>query len=393
MREILGDDHIGNQFDRADLLENVNRKEAAMWELICHHTYKWEGRPVDISTYNNPAEIVGRNFLSNGIAPASGALRFFTPSAHVRVFPGVAWNPIGAINVELTVRLTEPSTGSQTLIEGDNSFGVFVRDQKLFGYFVGKSIYPGMNSDGLNTYQDGVDFPGYRVPYGQWVVINFVHDGFKQMRLYVNGAPVTVARSVLAGVPPVGPKGICIGNSLGGGAPFGGDIDEVKVWRVDPYRDTKQFIARSADTPTTECWERFSASLSAALAKHPDCALKLTTDFNSIVDRLARGILDKGPETQQRFADVQKEFNRLWREGKIEGSEMQKLISDWVAWLRLIGVAIDTDPGVTSFGNSNCLKLVLDEIEGTDCDAKFAELLKLISKALRQSPAYPATAA
>src|SRR5215208_7742037 len=183
-----------------------------MWELICHHTYKWGGRPVDISRYDNSAEISGRFFLKDGIAPGSGAWRFVTPTSHVRVFPGRAWNPLVAIKVELTVRKTEPSTNSQTLIEGDNSFGVFVNAQKLFGYFFGKSIYPGMNSDGLNTYQDGIDFPGYRIPFGKWVVLTFVHDGFSQMRLYADGIPVTVPRAVLAGIPPVGPKGISIGN-------------------------------------------------------------------------------------------------------------------------------------------------------------------------------------
>src|SRR5476651_89301 len=89
-----------------------------MWELICHHTYKWAVRPVDISRYDNPAEASGAIFLADGVAKGSGALRFFSPNAHVRVYPGVAWNPLGAIKVELTVRLTEPSTNSQTLIEG-----------------------------------------------------------------------------------------------------------------------------------------------------------------------------------------------------------------------------------------------------------------------------------
>jgi hypothetical protein len=361
-----------------------------MWELICHHTYKWAGRPVDISRYDNPAEASGGIFLADGVAKGSGALRFFSPNAHVRVYPGVAWNPLGAIKVELTVRLTEPSTNSQTLIEGDSSFGVFVSEEKLFGYFVGKSIYPGMNSDGLNTYQDGVAFPGYRVPYGKWVVLTFVHDGFSQMRLYADGVPVTVARSVLAGVPPVGPAGISIGNGLNGGAPFGGDIDEVRVWRVDPYAGIRQFVARPADKATIACWERFSESLDKALAKYPDCAIKLDADFVAILGRLARAILDKGPETQQRFFDFRKEFDRLWRAGRIGGPEMSKLFADWITWMRLVGISIETDPGVQAFQNSTCLKLLLAETGQCTCDPKYNALLKLIAKASSQSSAHPA---
>jgi len=360
-----------------------------MWELICHHTYRWAGRPVDISQYNNSADASGATFLADGVAAGSGAWRFFRPQGRVHILSGPAFNPLVAIQVELTVRLTEPSTGSQTIIEADNSFGVFVRDQKLFGYFVGKSIYPGATSDGLNTYQDGMEFPGYRVPYGKWAVITFLHDGVSQMRLFVDGVPVTVARSVLAAVPPVGPKGISVGNDLGGGAPFGGDIDEVKIWRVDPATGLRQFLGRPADQATIECWERFSATLEAALEKYPDCAIKLDVDFTAILDRLTRAILGKGPETRQRFLDMQREFERLWRAGRIDGPEMKKLFADWIAWLHLVGISIETDPGLLAFQNSTCLKLLLGEIGQFDCDPKYMALSHLIAKALGHTSAHP----
>jgi hypothetical protein len=102
---------------------------SAMWELICHHTYKWGGRPVDISRYDNPAVATNRVFVADGIAPGSGALRFVNRAASVRVDShGPAWDPLGAIKVELTAKMTDPSSGRQMLIEADNSFGVFVDD-------------------------------------------------------------------------------------------------------------------------------------------------------------------------------------------------------------------------------------------------------------------------
>jgi hypothetical protein len=194
----------------------------------------------------------------------------------------------------------------------------------------------------------------------------------------------------LAGVPPVGPAGISIGNGLNGGAPFGGDIDEVRVWRVDPYAGIRQFVARPADKATIECWKRCSESLKKALADHPDCAIKLDTDFTAILDRLARAILEKGPETQQRFFDVQKEFDRLWRAGRISGPEMSKLLADWISWLTLVGISIETDPGVQAFQNSTCLKLLLAETGKFNCDPKYNAFLKLIAKESSRASAHPA---
>src|SRR4051795_9097134 len=112
-----------------------------MWELICHHTYKWNGRPVDLSFYDNLAD-ANAPFLADGIAPGSGALRFVQHGNRVRVASGPAWNPLVALRLEITARLTEPSQAHQTLIEGDKSFGLFVSGQALFFYFYGKIHHP-----------------------------------------------------------------------------------------------------------------------------------------------------------------------------------------------------------------------------------------------------------
>ena len=363
-----------------------------MWELICHHTYKWQGRPVDVSRYNNPAETAGGVFSADGIAPGSGAWRFVKSNAHVHVPPGPGWSPLGAIKVELTVRLTDPSAYPQVLIQADQSFGVFVKHQILFGFFVGNSIYPGMTSDGFNTFQDGMDSPGYRLPFGAWTTITFHHDGASQMRLYADGVPVTVARPILAAVPPVGPKGVSIGNGLGGGMPFGGDIDEVKVWRVDPNTEFLDFIARPMDRPTIDCWARFRDDLARALAQHPDCARKLDADFTALLHQLAQAVRAKGPESQQRLADVQKEFRRLWQQGRLNGPEMTRLINDWLTWLRLVGGPGTSDSAVLAFQQAPCLQLLLGELKIPDCDPQLAALLQLVGAAGRSSSQMEASA-
>src|SRR6266508_2610527 len=102
-----------------------------MWELICHYTYKAEGRPVDISRYDNAAERRGGVFLLDGVRSGSGALRFLTATSHVLVSRSTsAWDPLVVLKVEMTVRLTEPSTGAQSLIEADNSFASLSRRRR-----------------------------------------------------------------------------------------------------------------------------------------------------------------------------------------------------------------------------------------------------------------------
>jgi concanavalin A-like lectin/glucanase superfamily protein len=357
-----------------------------MWELICHHTYKWNGRPVDLSFYDNLAD-ANAPFLADGIAPGSGALRFVQHGNRVRVASGPAWNPLVALRLEITARLTEPSQARQTLIEGDKSFGLFVSGQALFFYFYGKSIIPGGTSDSVNTYKDGLAFPGYRLPFGKWVTIAAVHTGFDEMRLYVDGEPVTFARSALSAIGPVGPKGVTIGNGLDGGTIFGGDIDEAKVWRRDPNAWRATFLDRPQSPAEIECWERFFRAWREALAAHPDCAKRLASGFSGALDDLRRAIAAKGPETRERFAKVCKEFADLWRSGRIDGPEMKTLLADWCAWLRLVGLSPESDPRFAALFGSSCWTEIVSCLPGLDCDPRLMALVRLAGTACGGKPA------
>src|SRR5262249_61824804 len=55
------------------------RGGASMWELICHHTYRWEGLPWDLSFYSCHGEREGADFLADGVEPRSGAVRLPQP--------------------------------------------------------------------------------------------------------------------------------------------------------------------------------------------------------------------------------------------------------------------------------------------------------------------------
>jgi hypothetical protein len=69
---------------------------------------------------------------------------------------------------------------------------------------------------------------------------------------------------------------------------------------------------------------------------------------------------------------------------------MKKLFADWIAWLHLVGISVETDPELLAFQHSTCLKLLLGEIGKFDCDRQYTAMSHLIAKALGQPAAQPA---
>jgi hypothetical protein len=216
------------------------------------------------------------------------------------------------------------------------------------------------------------------VPFDRWVTFGFVHNGLDAMELYADGQLVARRTSLLSGVPGVGDEGVFIG--AGTGFVLNGDIDEVKVWRLNPHIVDEAFFSRPFDGEVARCWEGFFRSLARALERHPACARLIRSALDDLLDRTQRTIAAKGPETRERFDATSREYLRLWREGKLDGSEMAKLFADWCAWLRLVDISIERDPALQGLLRSDCLRKVLAECELLDCDPQMAEFLRLISR-------------
>jgi hypothetical protein len=137
--------------------------EPTMWELICHHTYKLAWLAADLSPlYDNDGipdkAMIDHDFLEDGVAPGSGAVRFPRMWCRIRVPPGKASHPLGGIKVEVTARRSLP-TSCQTLIAAHESFTFKTVGQYLFALFRGKfKLAAWGNSDGLDSFADAVDF-------------------------------------------------------------------------------------------------------------------------------------------------------------------------------------------------------------------------------------------
>lgn len=196
-----------------------------------------------------------------------------------------------AIKVETTVRRASRLNRFTTLVAGHNSFSFFLVEDQLRATFRGTSTHPLSTSDGLDAETNGVVSPRWMMPLGnKWTTIGFLHDGIDTMELHADGQLIARRTDLLASVPPVGPLGISIGSEpdRNDSCFLGGDIDEVKIWRLDPSIMDHEFFGRPMNKATTECWKRFFQSLGKALQQYPDCARQISRTLAALMDGIPR---------------------------------------------------------------------------------------------------------
>ena len=141
-----------------------------------------------------------------------------------------------------------------------------------------------------------------------------MHDGFGTMELFADGQVVARRDGVYGPVKAPGGAGLSIGNALrSGGLSCNGEIDEVKIWRLNPRRIEDEFYARPMDRETAECWRRFRRQIEEAFRRHPDCAKQIGRLVQEAVDSFIRQANAQGPETQSRLLRAVGEYNRVAR--------------------------------------------------------------------------------
>jgi hypothetical protein len=347
-------------------------------ELILHHTYSgWGGLPVDLSDYESHGRASRVVFEPNGATPGSGALTFTTLNSRVSVPATPAQKSLTAVKVEVTARNRFfLHNRLETLVAGHNSFSFYLVNEarELHAAFFGKSTIPGANTDGLSSADDGVVFPRWTMPGDTWVKLVFVHDGLNTMRLYADGQLIAQRTNLLASVPRVGPLGISIGNEPDKDTQCfsGNDIDEVKVWRLDPNLMDQQFLTRPMNNDVAACWTRFFASLRKALKQNPECARQMNVAITAIIDELQRAILAQGLEARARYINTCIRYRHLWKEGHLDGPAMAELVAEWIAWLRLTGFSFHNISGLAVFFRNHCLlRDILPLCAPLECDPRF----------------------
>ena len=199
------------------------------------------------------------------------------------------------------------------------------------------------------------------------------------MRLFLNDQLVAARSAGFSAVPGAGPAGVSIGNLTNDDALLNGDIDDVKVWRLNPHIVDTAFFARPIDRKSADCLDEFLHRLATALERDPECAVGVYRAITDAIKRMLRAIMSQGPETRERFSRTSQRYFQLWQEGRLDGPEMAQLLADWCAWLRLIGVSTE-DRELAACLRSDCVKRLLAGCTTLECDTQLTALMDLLAR-------------
>ena len=346
------------------------------WELILHHAYT--GTPGVIfdqspgrGSHGVAVNLPDSDFLSNGAQPGSGAVNLQRNSV-IRVPVTKNWSPLGGVRAEV-VCIRDGAARADVLIQCD-SFSFALRGDVLGAWF---SSYPHF-SEIWSSYH-AID-PAFTVPTGQWMTLGFLHDGCSTMELHFNGK--TVARLSQPLWPVNSTTNVSVGNYTSGSAAsgFGGRIDDVKVWRINPHRVDEEFTGRPVDEGVKQCWAEWSRAFGAIADNDQDCAARLRHLVARAVDSVIRDGLNHGVQTRDRWHLAADSYRELWAEGDL--ADIVPILADLMSYLQLTGLDPMQNPDVAALLNDPCLKRIADHMPQMDCDDQFADLLGNLTKTI-----------
>jgi hypothetical protein len=367
---------------------------AETWELICHHPYTGiPGVVVDLSPVDasngTTRGLDQSDFEADGAVPGSGAVIFYKEGSVFVPTDAAAWQSVVGIRVEVVLRYRGPSPGDDVadwqVIDSD-SFKFHIRAGSPAAWF---SISPTQHIE-VDSLFDQVGPLSYSAPTGQWITLGFVHDGFATIEVYADGQVVARRSGSYTPVNPPGAAGINIGNDRTLFRALNGEIDDVKIWRLNPHRFDQNFLARPLDGDTADCWRRFFQELEAASRQNRQCAEYLSSSLLEIIQSLYRQAIAKGRAATARLRNAAHRYDQLWRQGDIGGAKMAKVFADIIAWLKLEGLSPETNSELAALMSSDCMKLLLAGINPPDCDPQAMKMLQSIVNSLSASGSGPA---
>lgn len=343
-----------------------------MLELICDQHYTWDNLPADSSPYRNAASA-----LNTFSKPGSGTIEFPHPNSRVLIPNGQAWQPLIALQIEVLARVDPRAARSPVLVAGHGSFRFALAEGALEAQFNNAT---GSHNIVRSDAAFAPDHHDHRVPANKWVKLGLHHDGFAKMRLFIDGELVGEA-VVEGGIPSVQGLGVSIGNHIDQDTlQFPGEIEEVRIWRLDPKAMKRLVLGRPYTPKEAHCWEKHVAKTLDRLKQHPEQRRLLAHQLRSEQDFFLRALYLLPDSDQAKVRAVMAKFGALWFAGKIAGPEMEKVLCDWLSLLR----ALNLDPGSDPANNAPDAIVAELKIDGDDllqCDPKFAAFLNLLRQA------------
>jgi len=346
-----------------------------MWELICHHQYAWGSIAADRSKWRSDGHAASVVPL-----PGEAGLRFPTRQSRV-VIPrrsADAWGSMRAVRVEVVASRPQGAGaghlgGGGTLIDADQCF---------------RLSFDGLHEIIIQILGQTASFRFDSLPAGNWVRIYFLHDGVNQLHY---GWSYTLASGLGEGggggspffvpgqVPAVGPEGVLIGNRIGVPAGYlNGNIQSVKIWRLDPQTMIKTFLGRPFTPSQLDCWIKFKKKLDEAAAQNPECAAWLGQTLGQIKQDFLQRLSQKTPEKVAEFRAMCEAYQKLWAAGKVGSPEMKALVVRLRDWLKTEHLFSADDPDLQGTLSNPCIRNFTAAVGGIECDPQAQALLNSI---------------
>jgi Concanavalin A-like lectin/glucanases superfamily len=351
-----------------------------MLELICDQTYTWDGVPADKSPYRNHGNAINTDGGSDGAEPGSGIIKFPHSNSRVRIEanPTSVWQRLTALKIEVLARVDPKAARLSVLVAGHGSFRLGLLEGALEARFDNAT---GSNNQVRSADAFSPDHKRHAVPDNKWVKLGFYHDGFAKMRLFIDDELVGEA-IIEGGISPVLGLGVSIGNDVAqDGQQFPGEIDEVRIWRLDPKGMKREFLGRPYSQKTARCWQKEFGKVLEWMKKNPEQLHSLAQQIRITENSFLRSLYLLPDGEQAKLRAVLIAFDDLWFAGKIAGPEMEKVLCTWIALLRALGI----DPSGDSAGNvlsAAIAELKIDPYDLLKCDPEIAAFLELLRKAV-----------
>jgi hypothetical protein len=375
-----------------------------VFKEILYYTFRQPFRAFDISGFHQHGTPSGVGSSGDGAATGSGAMVFNGQSSRVQVPFGEVWQELGAIKVEALVRINQHGV-RHNLVEGLLSFALFVRsDGVATGSFLapekpggppfsasntlaGTVLGGGGSPDpfstltatppdseepevelawiGVNTdtefAPDGIK---RTVAPGVWTRVTFIQNGFS-LQLWLNDELAGYRDDITAGVLGVQPGGVHIGAwPNADNFVLDGALDEIRIWKLDPFYRQKRFFCRPMGNVDAVCW-RLLLDRIMRQWRDPEAGSKVEAVLDCIHEAehdLLRAIHSQGTQTIGQSGAFGRRYDQLWCEGKIDGPEMAEFLQDFGAWIQdAVGAAFDSYLAKLIGCRQELLALGLDE--------------------------------
>ena len=341
---------------------------AETWELILHHDYR--GRPGVVfdrspgqGSHASVEDIPDANFLADGAQTGSGAV-MFRPFCRIVVAPRRGWDQLGGVRAEALCRLdTDASTGGY-LVDGF-TFNLQVTRRAIL------VVLRNANTERLHRsprFADELD--------DSWHTVGFIYDGFATIAYTLDGA-ILGTTNVDPREPIFGTTQVNIGNEIRDNHAFNGLIDEVRVWRLNPYRVNDEFNGRPMDPGLEHCWidwgTRVRDVLNDLAKERPECLDRILELLRRATQTGLGDALVSADDSRGVLLDAAEKYRRYWTSGDLDG--VGETLSHVISDLADRGWDARDNAALRELVDDPCWQDLLSRLSPIDCDPDYTDML------------------